>query len=64
MSRISLSDFAAKHGQHRAAELLGVTQGALNKALRVGRNIYVEERLDGSCAAEEVRQFPSRKTTY
>lgn len=62
MSRISLAEFAAKHGQQRSAEMLGVTQGALSKALRVGRNVFVIEMPDGSYAAEEVRPFPSKKS--
>ncbi|MNC76389.1 Cro [compost metagenome] len=63
MQRTHLSDFAAKHGQQKAANLLGVTQGALSKAIRVGRNIYVSEQEDGSYVAEEVRPFPSQKST-
>jgi hypothetical protein len=60
MSRITLSEFALIKGQTNAAQLLGMSQGALNKALRVGRNIYVTESSDGSFRAEEVRAFPSQ----
>lgn len=62
MSRISLSAFAAKHGQQEAAEKLGVTQGALSKAIRVGRTVYITVLPDGSCTAKEVRPFPFKKT--
>jgi hypothetical protein len=61
MSRITLTEFAADMGQTKAATLLGMTQGALNKALRVGRDIYVTARQDGSFSAEEVRPFPSHQ---
>ncbi|WP_019363408.1 Cro/CI family transcriptional regulator [Pseudomonas asplenii] len=60
MSRITLTQFADSKGQTKAAKLLGMTQGALNKALRVGRDIYVTELPDGSFQAEEVRPFPSQ----
>lgn len=60
MSRITLTEFAIKKGQTKAARLLGMSQGALNKALRVGRDIYVIEQADGSFFAEEVRPFPSQ----
>lgn len=60
MSRITLNQFAISKGQTRAAQLLGMTQGALNKALRVGRDIYVTESPDGTFQAEEVRPFPSQ----
>jgi len=60
MSLVSLSSFADMHGQEKAAQLLGVTQGALSKAIRVGRTIYVVQLPDGSYAARELRSFPSR----
>ncbi|MBA1195765.1 Cro/Cl family transcriptional regulator [Pseudomonas plecoglossicida] len=60
MSSIQLKDFARERGQPEAAMLLGVTQGALSKAIRVGRNISVIPNPDGSFSAEETRPFPSR----
>lgn len=60
MRRIPLNDFATERGQVQAASLLGMTQGALSKALRVGRSIYVTEHDDGTLTAEEVRPFPSQ----
>jgi predicted transcriptional regulator len=62
MNRTSLSTFAEKHGQTEAAKLLGLTQGALSKALRVGRDVYVIAHKDGSYSAEELRPFPSQAT--
>lgn len=61
MRRVPITDFAAKHGQARASELLGCTQGALSKALSHGRVIFVIRHRDGSYQAEEVRPFPSQK---
>jgi hypothetical protein len=60
MSRKTLQEFAREHGQTKAATLLGLTQGSLNKALRVGRDVYVTEAPNGSFVAEEVRPFPSQ----
>jgi len=60
VSSIQLKDFARERGQPEAAMLLGVTQGALSKAIRVGRNISVIPKPDGTFSAEETRPFPSR----
>ncbi|MBD9671601.1 hypothetical protein IB275_13545 [Pseudomonas sp. PDM21] len=62
MHRITLNEFAAEKGQTKAAALLGLTQGALNKALRVGRDIYVTENTDGSFSAEEIKPFPTQNS--
>lgn len=60
MNRTHIKKFAAELGQSEAAVLLGMTQGALSKAIRVGRDVYVTEHADGSYSAEEVRPFPSQ----
>ena len=60
MSRTTLQEFARLHGQTRAASLLGLSQGSLNKALRVGRDIYVTDVESGVFTAEELRPFPSQ----
>lgn len=60
MSSTQLKDFVRERGQPEAAMLLGVTQGALSKAIRVGRNITVISKPDGTFSAEEIRSFPSR----
>lgn len=60
MSRTHIQEFAQIHGQTKTAALLGLTQGSLNKALQVGRDIYVTEHDDGSFTAEELRPFPSQ----
>lgn len=61
MSMVPLKDFAKGHGQPHAASLLGMTQGALSKAIRIGRTVYVAQKTDGSFAAIEFRSFPSRQ---
>lgn len=60
MRRISLSVFAKEHGHTKAAQLLGCTQGAISKAIRLGRDVYVNVLEDGSFSAEELRPFPSQ----
>jgi len=60
MKRIHLKQFVADRGQVDSASLLGVTQGAISKALRVGRDIYVTEHDDGTFTAEEVKPFPTQ----
>lgn len=59
MKRISMKVFVADKGQTEAAIALGVTQGAISKALRAGRDIYVTEHDDGTFSAEELRPFPA-----
>lgn len=61
MTMVPLKDFAKGHGQPHAASLLGMTQGALSKAIRIGRTVYVTQQTDGSFAAIEVRSFPARQ---
>lgn len=60
MNRIRLSDYVKKHGQTKTALALDLTQGALSKALRAGRDIYIVTRSGGIVSAEEVKVFPSQ----
>ncbi|WP_028627685.1 Cro/CI family transcriptional regulator [Metapseudomonas resinovorans] len=60
MKRVQLSEFAKAHGQTKAAQLLGMAQGSLSKAIRTGRDVYVTEHEDGTFTAEELRPFPSQ----
>ena len=62
MRRIPLSEFAKEHGHTKAAQMLGCTQGALSKAIRVGREVFVTCNDDGSLSALEQRPFPSQRT--
>lgn len=60
MNRVHIKEFANQLGQTEAAILLGMTQGGLSKAIRVGRDVYVTKQEDGTYTAEEVRPFPSQ----
>lgn len=60
MERIPLAEFCEAHGQTAAAKKLNITQGALSKALRIGRKVDVIENDDGTFSAEEVKPFPSQ----
>lgn len=60
MERIPLADFCEVHGQTTAAKKLSITQGALSKALRIGRKVDVIAHGDGSFSAEEIKPFPSQ----
>lgn len=62
MHTITLASFVKEKGQAGAAKSLGVTQGAISKALRVGREILVTCKEDGACEAKELRSFPSQAT--
>ncbi|QBX68685.1 Cro/CI family transcriptional regulator [Serratia quinivorans] len=61
MQKISLKDFAHREGQAKAAELLGVRQSAISKAIKRGRKVVVTILDDGTVGAEELKPFPSQK---
>ncbi|UXN34384.1 Cro/CI family transcriptional regulator [Avibacterium paragallinarum] len=61
MNRIPLSDYVKTYGQAATAKAVGVTQGAISKALDKARNIFVIPDETGKIRAEEVRPFPSKK---
>lgn len=62
-TRIPLEDYVEtlERGHTEAAEKLGVTQGAISTALRIGRTIFVIVDDEGRVTAEELRTFPSPK---
>lgn len=62
MRRIPLTEFAKEHGHTKAAQMLGCTQGALSKAIRVGRDVFVTFEEDGTLSAQEQRPFPSQRS--
>lgn len=62
MKRIPLTTFVGERTQEECAALLGCTQGAISKALRVGRAVFVTELDDGTFSAEELRPFPAQAT--
>ncbi|EEU7555224.1 hypothetical protein HDN77_004708, partial [Salmonella enterica] len=49
-----------EHGQDKTAKAIGVTQGAISKALREGRNILLSQTENG-IKAIEIKPFPSTK---
>ncbi|WP_052285666.1 Cro/CI family transcriptional regulator [Kluyvera genomosp. 1] len=61
MEKVTLAEFVKVNGQAKAANVIGVHQTAISKALRVSRNIYVITSPTGKVEAEEVRPFPSGK---
>ncbi|EPL5632451.1 Cro/CI family transcriptional regulator [Proteus mirabilis] len=61
MERVPLTKFATELGQHKTAELLGVRQSAISKAILKKRNIFVIRKQDGTVEAEEVKPFPLGK---
>lgn len=61
MVTFTLREFVAENGQVRAGMHLGVTQIAISKALRSGRQIFVQISNEGKIAAYETKPFPSKK---
>ncbi|MDR0219057.1 MAG: Cro/Cl family transcriptional regulator [Enterobacteriaceae bacterium] len=61
MEKILLAEYVKQNGQVKAANLVGVHQTAISKALKAGRNIVLIRQEDGSYKAEEWRPFPSQK---
>ncbi|BFQ93282.1 Cro/CI family transcriptional regulator [Gallibacterium anatis] len=59
MKRISLSEYAGKHGQGKTAKDLNVTQAAISKAIQSQRNIYLfVDKKGNAVRGEEIRPFP------
>ncbi|MCO6506228.1 MAG: Cro/Cl family transcriptional regulator [Snodgrassella sp.] len=58
MKKIPLSIYVKNNGQHKTAEELGLTQGAISKALRGGRKIFIHANSSGKVQAVEIRPFP------
>ncbi|AWM80517.1 Cro/Cl family transcriptional regulator [Gammaproteobacteria bacterium ESL0073] len=59
MNKIPLKKYVEDTSQGEAAKKLGTTQGAVSKAIRKNREIYVVEE-QGKLKAFEVRPFPSQ----
>ncbi|WAT10111.1 Cro/CI family transcriptional regulator [Rouxiella badensis] len=62
MERISLQEFVSSKGQEKTAELFGIRQSAISKALALGRKITVIIHDDGRVEAQELKPFPNSKT--
>lgn len=50
--KISLADYVGEVGQAKAADAIGVHQTAISKAIRVGRQIFVNTLPDGKIKAD------------
>ena len=63
MNQKSLQDWANEIGQVETARKIGVTQGAICRALKSKRNIFIKES-NGFVEAFEIKKFPlQRKET-
>lgn len=60
MNELALKDYVKQHGQDKTAKEIGVTQGAISKAIREGRNILLTST-DAGIKAIEIKPFPSNK---
>ncbi|WP_143024458.1 Cro/CI family transcriptional regulator [Pseudomonas abietaniphila] len=60
MHRIPLAEFAAKRHAWTATRL-GMSQGALSKAIREGRSIYVVDQGEAGISAVEEKPFPGQR---
>ncbi|PIT48558.1 Cro/CI family transcriptional regulator [Snodgrassella alvi] len=58
MKKMTLSDYVRNNGQRKTAKELGLTQGAISKALKSGRNIFIHTSHSGKVQAVETRPFP------
>lgn len=60
MHRIPLAEFAAKRHAWTATRL-GMSQGALSKAIREGRSIFVVDEGEAGISAVEEKPFPGQR---
>lgn len=60
MDKLALKDYVKQHGQDKTAKAIGVTQGAISKAIREGRNILLTNTNNG-IEAIEIKPFPNIK---
>lgn len=58
MDKLELKDYVKQHGQDKTAKAIGVTQGAISKAIREGRNILLTNT-DNGIEAIEIKPFPN-----
>ena len=57
--KISLAEYVDEVGQVKAADAIGVHQTAISKAIRVGRQIFINKLPTGEVKAVEYREFPT-----
>lgn len=52
----SLSEFCKQHGQQRAADIIGCTQGNVSLMLSAKRNVFIVEDAKGRFSHYEIRR--------
>ncbi|MBP6083700.1 MAG: hypothetical protein KA732_20885 [Providencia sp.] len=60
MEKIELSVLVSTLGQKKVADLFGVQQSAINKAIKTNRKIFVIRVGGEIVGAEEIKPFPSK----
>lgn len=60
MKIIPLSEYVLENGQAKTAEVLGIYQSAISKALKRNRKVNILVKDNGKIEAEEVRPFPNK----
>ncbi|HGJ5891979.1 MAG TPA: Cro/CI family transcriptional regulator [Arsenophonus apicola] len=58
MNKITIEDYVNRHGQETTAKELGITQGAVSRALKQHRKIFLNFTKNG-IEAIEIKPFPS-----
>lgn len=58
--KIPLKQYSKDVGQQKVATELGVTQGAICRAIQTNRNIFIQKTPDGKVYAFEIKPFPSQ----
>jgi len=61
MNRYTLESYLENHSQNSLAEAVGISQGAVSKMLRTGRNITVVELSSGQIQLIEERPIGNRR---
>ena len=59
--KIKLKDYVKQHGQTKAAQVLGIYQSAISKAIDLNRDITLTIHSNGVITAKETKPFPSIK---
>lgn len=62
MNRIPLASYLKHHSQQSVAEAVGLSQGAISKMVRTGRNISVVEHDTGFIELVEEKPITGRPT--
>lgn len=60
-SDIHITDFLKVHTQKQAAEIMGITQGAIHQAVAAERDIYFRECEPGRFTFYEIKKPRRRK---